>query len=105
MRDRGDRLRPAHPGPRNRPAAGWGSLTPAELQVAQLAASGISNPQIASRLSMSRNTVKMHLSNVYLKLHIGNRTELAGVMAAHSADLSPALRSAAGMPAHLNART
>jgi predicted ATPase/DNA-binding CsgD family transcriptional regulator len=84
-------------GPRNRPAAGWGSLTPAELQVAQLAASGISNPQIASQLFMSRSTVKMHLSNVYMKLHIGNRTELAGVMAAHSADPSPGTDASPGL--------
>jgi FixJ family two-component response regulator len=34
-------------------------------------------PQIASQLLMSRSTVKMHLSNVYLKLGIANRTELA----------------------------
>ncbi len=67
-------------GPRNRPAAGWESLTPAERQVAQLAASGVSNPQIASQLFMSRSTVKMHLSSVYLKLRIANRTELAAAM-------------------------
>jgi predicted ATPase/DNA-binding CsgD family transcriptional regulator len=80
-------------GPRNRPAAGWGSLTPAELQVAKLAASGLSNPQIASQLFMSRSTVKMHLSSVYLKLRIANRTELAGAMATRGVDPPPALGS------------
>ena len=64
-------------GPRNRPPHGWPSLTPAELEVAELAASGMSNPQIAARLFMSRSTVKMHLSNVYLKLQVANRTQLA----------------------------
>jgi DNA-binding CsgD family transcriptional regulator len=64
-------------GPRARPASGWPSLTPTELDVAQLAATGISNPQIASQLFMARSTVKMHLASVYLKLGIANRTELA----------------------------
>ncbi len=75
-------------GRRDRPPAGWGSLTPAELDVATLAASGLSNPQIASRLFISRATVKMHLSSVYLKLHVANRTTLAAAMAIHSLDAS-----------------
>jgi len=70
-------------GRRDRPSAGWGSLTPAELDVATLATGGLSNPQIAARLFVSRATVKMHLSNVYLKLRVANRTELAAVMATH----------------------
>ena len=73
-------------GPRNRPATGWESLTPAERQVAQLAASGMSNPQIAGQLFMSRSTVKMHLSSVYLKLRIANRTELAAAMSTREAE-------------------
>jgi DNA-binding CsgD family transcriptional regulator len=72
-------------GRRNRPASGWHGLTPAERDVAALAANGLSNPQIASRLFISRATVKMHLSNVYAKLHVANRTELAGATAKESA--------------------
>jgi predicted ATPase/DNA-binding CsgD family transcriptional regulator len=64
-------------GPRDRPPAGWESLTPTESQVAQLAAEGMSNPQIAAQLFVSRSTVKLHLSNVYRKLGVGNRVELA----------------------------
>ncbi|MFZ1996119.1 MAG: LuxR C-terminal-related transcriptional regulator [Solirubrobacteraceae bacterium] len=45
----------------------------------------MSNPQIASRLFISRATVKMHLSNVYAKLHVANRTELAGATAKENA--------------------
>jgi predicted ATPase/DNA-binding CsgD family transcriptional regulator len=73
-------------GRRDRPSEGWASLTPAELDVASLAASGLSNPQIASRLFVSRATVKMHLSNVYMKVRVANRTELAAAMAMHTAD-------------------
>lgn len=84
-------------GPRARPASGWGSLTPSEIEVADLAASGMSNPQIASQLFMSRSTVKMHLSSVYLKLRIANRTELAGAMAMRLADPAATAGSARGL--------
>lgn len=66
-------------GPRDRPPAGWESLTPVELQVARLAAEGMSNPQIAAQLFVSRSTVKLHLSNVYRKLEVRNRVELARI--------------------------
>jgi DNA-binding NarL/FixJ family response regulator len=66
-------------GTRDRPAAGWDSLTPTEVSVAQLAATGLNNPQIGARLFMSRSTVKTHLSHIYAKLGVANRTELAGV--------------------------
>ena len=70
-------------GARNRPLTGWASLTPIELAVARLAASGISNPEIAARLFIARGTVKVHLSNAYRKLDVANRTELAAAMANH----------------------
>jgi DNA-binding CsgD family transcriptional regulator len=71
-------------GRRERDAVGWGSLTPVELNVAQLATSGMSNPQIAARLFIARGTVKMHLSSIYAKLEVANRTELAAAMSARS---------------------
>jgi predicted ATPase/DNA-binding CsgD family transcriptional regulator len=77
-------------GPRGgRPTTGWGSLTPAESDVARLAASGVSNPKIAARLFMARGTVKMHLSNVYRKLGVANRTELAAGIATRLSDPDP----------------
>ncbi|WP_308016295.1 helix-turn-helix transcriptional regulator [Nonomuraea aurantiaca] len=66
-------------GTRDRSATGWDSLTPTEVSVAQLAATGLNNPQIGARLFMSRSTVKTHLSHIYAKLGVANRTELAGV--------------------------
>jgi predicted ATPase/DNA-binding CsgD family transcriptional regulator len=71
-------------GSRDRPPGGWASLTPVELDVARLAGSGISNPEIAARLFIARGTVKTHLSNAYRKLGVANRIELAAAMATHT---------------------
>jgi predicted ATPase/DNA-binding CsgD family transcriptional regulator len=73
-------------GRRGRPSSGWGSLTPTERSVVGLAAEGLNNPEIGSRLFMSRSTVKTHLSHVYAKLGVTNRTELATVAAANRAN-------------------
>ncbi|MFB4280765.1 MULTISPECIES: response regulator transcription factor [unclassified Nonomuraea] len=54
------------------------TLTPTERTVAEYAVQGLSNPEIAARLFVSRGTVKTHLAHVYAKLHVANRTELAG---------------------------
>jgi predicted ATPase/class 3 adenylate cyclase/DNA-binding CsgD family transcriptional regulator len=64
-------------GSRKRPAGGWESLTPTELQVVELAAEGLTNPEIAERMFIARGTVKIHLSHVYAKLDVRNRAELA----------------------------
>jgi len=72
-------------GARGRPSSGWGSLTPTELEVVKLAAEGCTNPEIGTRLFMSRGTVKTHLAHVYAKLDIANRTELATLAATHLA--------------------
>jgi DNA-binding CsgD family transcriptional regulator/tetratricopeptide (TPR) repeat protein len=64
-------------GPRSRPALGWESLTPTELTVAQAVAAGLSNPQIAARMFISRRTVTTHLTSIYRKLGISSRAELA----------------------------
>ncbi|MGC9382316.1 ATP-binding protein [Streptomyces sp. MH13] len=52
------------------------ALTPQELEVAGLAATGLSNPQIASRLFLSPRTVSSHLYRVFPKLGITSRAEL-----------------------------
>ena len=63
---------------------GWASLSPVERQVVELASQGLSNPDIARELFMSRNTVKVYLSRAYMKLGVANRTELAGLVTRHS---------------------
>jgi pimeloyl-ACP methyl ester carboxylesterase/DNA-binding CsgD family transcriptional regulator len=63
-----------------RAATGWGSLTEAERITALLAAEGLSNPAIASRLFVSRHTVESHLKHAYAKLGVSSRVELAALV-------------------------
>lgn len=56
---------------------GWDSLTPTELKVAGLVARGMSNPQIAAELFLSRRTVQTHVSHILAKLNLTSRTDIA----------------------------
>ena len=71
-------------GPRRRPAFGWPSLTPAERDVADLVARGLTNPEIAARLGVSAGTVKGHVSSVLRKLGARTRAELAAAVSGRS---------------------
>lgn len=53
------------------------ALTDSEQRVAGLAASGLSNKEIAAKLYLSAKTVEMYLSNAYRKLGIRSRSQLA----------------------------
>jgi predicted ATPase/class 3 adenylate cyclase/DNA-binding CsgD family transcriptional regulator len=64
-------------GERKRPPGGWESLTPTELEVVRHAATGLTNPQIGEQMFITRGTVKVHLSHIYAKLGMRNRSELA----------------------------
>lgn len=50
-------------------------LTDREMEVLQLLAQGLANKQIAVKLSISEHTVKFHVSSIYTKLGVANRTE------------------------------
>jgi DNA-binding CsgD family transcriptional regulator len=67
--------------PRKAVLSGVESLTPSELRVAQMAADGMTNPQIAHSLVVSRKTVETHMRHVFQKLDIDRRTELADRLA------------------------
>jgi DNA-binding CsgD family transcriptional regulator len=60
-----------------RPDRGWEALTPTEVKVTALVAEGLSNPQIAERLYVSRHTVHTHVSHILVKLGLASRVELA----------------------------
>ena len=63
------------------------SLTPRQLEIAQLAASGWTNAEIAATLGISINTVKARLKEAFDRLHVDNRTELASVLLAHGSSV------------------
>jgi DNA-binding CsgD family transcriptional regulator len=60
-----------------RPATGWESLTDTEQRVSELTAQGLNNRQIAARMYLSVSTVAFHLRQIFRKLDIGSRVELA----------------------------
>ncbi|WP_316527796.1 LuxR family transcriptional regulator [Kitasatospora brasiliensis] len=75
-----------------RSAAGAGPLSGTERQVAEAAAAGATNQEIAEALFLSRRTVETHLTAVYRKLGLAGRTDLPAALralarpAAHAAD-------------------
>jgi DNA-binding CsgD family transcriptional regulator len=62
------------------------TLTPAEFRVAQQAALGMSNADIARRLFLSVNTVETHLKRVFAKLEISSRRQLMAIDLAEATD-------------------
>jgi DNA-binding CsgD family transcriptional regulator len=62
--------------PRSEPSAGE-ELTPRQLEVAELVAKGLANPEIAEHLYLSVRTVTSHLDHIYTKLGISSRAALA----------------------------
>jgi DNA-binding CsgD family transcriptional regulator len=75
--------------PRRTRVTGPRSLTAAQQQVAQLAAAGRTNRQIAEDLFVTIKTVETHLAAVYRKLGIAARDELADALAAHHVGRRP----------------
>ena len=62
-------------------ASGVEQLTASERRVAEFAAEGRSNPEIAQALFVTRKTVETHLGRVYRKLDIAGRSELGRALA------------------------
>jgi DNA-binding CsgD family transcriptional regulator len=66
--------------PRRSARSGVDALTPAELRVARMAATGSSNREVAEALFVTVKAVEWHLRNTYRKLGIGGRGELAAAL-------------------------
>jgi ATP/maltotriose-dependent transcriptional regulator MalT len=62
---------------RKRDPSTLSQLTPQELQVARFVAEGLSNKEVAAQLFLSPRTIDAHLRNVFAKLGITSRTQLA----------------------------
>jgi DNA-binding CsgD family transcriptional regulator/tetratricopeptide (TPR) repeat protein len=57
--------------------SGWDSLTPTEIKIAAFVEDGLSNPEIAGRLQLSRRTIGTHVSHILKKLNVHSRTDIA----------------------------
>jgi ATP/maltotriose-dependent transcriptional regulator MalT len=79
-------------GPRDRNARGWTGLSPTELAVARHVARGRTNRDIATQMLVSLSTVKTHLTHIFIKLDVTNRTELTRVVLERDQPATPPLR-------------
>jgi DNA-binding CsgD family transcriptional regulator len=71
-------------------AAGLEELTAHELQIARLVAYGMTNREVAAKLFLSPKTIEYHLSQIYRKLDLRSRTQLASLMAQEMPEKSAA---------------
>jgi DNA-binding CsgD family transcriptional regulator len=76
----GTELHAAGARPRRAVLTGLDALTASERRVAELAAGGMSNSEIAQQLFVTHNTVEGHLRHIYQKLMIGNRRQLPSAL-------------------------
>jgi DNA-binding CsgD family transcriptional regulator len=80
------RLTPSSSTQLPRPVVGWSSLTESERAIAHLVAQGMTNREAATHLFVSRHTVGAHLRQIFRKLEINSRVQLAHLVALHEED-------------------
>jgi DNA-binding CsgD family transcriptional regulator len=81
-------LRASGEGSRRRAPVAWDQLTPRELQIAQLAAAGLSNREIGEKLYLSARTVGSHLYRAFPKLGVTTRVGLRDALNGPDARMS-----------------
>jgi DNA-binding CsgD family transcriptional regulator/tetratricopeptide (TPR) repeat protein len=64
----------------DRPVSGWQSLTGTERTASELVAQGLNNQQVANQMYISVHTVAFHMRQIFRKLNIGSRVELARIV-------------------------
>jgi DNA-binding CsgD family transcriptional regulator len=64
----------------SRPVSGWHSLTDIERIASELVAQGLNNQQVANQMYISVHTVAFHMRQIFRKLGIGSRVELARIV-------------------------
>ena len=64
----------------DRPVSGWQSLTDTERVASELVAQGLNNQQVADQMYISVHTVAFHMRQIFRKLNIGSRVELARIV-------------------------
>jgi DNA-binding CsgD family transcriptional regulator len=64
----------------SRPVSGWHSLTDIERAASELVAQGLNNRQVADQMYISVHTVAFHMRQIFRKLGIGSRVELARIV-------------------------
>lgn len=79
--------------PRRIALSGADALTASERRVAEMAVKGMSNPEIAQSLFVTRRTIETHLAHAYQKLGIVGRTELGAALGAPATEQAPPVRS------------
>src|ERR671914_738058 len=72
-----------------KPATGWAAMTKSELAVAELAADGLTNREIADRLFVSPHTVNTHLRHVFAKLRVNSRVDLTRLATERDSEHAP----------------
>jgi DNA-binding CsgD family transcriptional regulator len=86
-----DELRASGQSARRRDPSTRDQLTAQELQIAHFVAEGLTNRQVAAQLFLSPRTIDFHLRNLFRKLGISSRTELARLDLAGAHDESPVI--------------
>ena len=67
-------------GPAAADDSGVASLTKRELEIAELVTDRLTNPQIATKLFLSKKTVESHIRNLFVKLGVSSRVEIARIV-------------------------
>jgi DNA-binding NarL/FixJ family response regulator len=74
----------------HRPVTGWESLTDTERAASELVAQGLNNRQVANHMYVSINTVAFYMRQIFRKLNISSRVELARIVIQQTQQTAPA---------------